>query len=111
MPAPVYSTRFTVQQGLNGIGTTITVPAGYVYVVKQLTVYADPTLGTARAFFRDLVSGATLFSAAVPIGTPGWFGFYGTLVFETGQTFRWETSTILTDAMDVGAWGFALTTP
>lgn len=105
----VYSTHFYSAQGLSGAGTTITVPANHVYVVKQLTFYSDPTLGTCRGFFRDLGSGATLFAGAAKIVTPTWEGFFGTLVFEPGEQFRWEVSAFPTDGADVSISGFDLT--
>lgn len=110
MALPVYSTRFLVVQGLNGVTATITVPTGHTYVVKQLTFYANPTLVTVRAFFRDLVSGATLFSAGTPAGTPAWYGFYGAIVFPAGATFRWEASGGPVDGADLSASGYDLTT-
>jgi hypothetical protein len=109
LPLPVYSTRFQAYQGLNGNGPTITVPAGHTYVVKQLTCYMDPSLGVIRAFFRDLLSGATEFSCATTLLAPEWFGFFGTIVFEEGQDFRWEVSATLTDGADVSIHGFDLT--
>ncbi len=107
----VYSTKFYSFQGLNNPGTIITVPAGHVYVVKQLTFYSSAVLAPCRGFFIDVDSGATLFSAAVNAGTPGWFGFFGTLVFEPGQSFRWSVSAALTDGADVSAHGYDLVNP
>jgi len=105
---PIFSTGWIYQQGLNGQGNTITVPQGHVYIVKQLTFYANPLLSPARGFFRDLLSGATLFSAGTQAGTPGWFGFYGALVFNQGASFRWEVEAELTDGGDVYAGGYDL---
>jgi hypothetical protein len=79
-----------------------------VYVVKQLTFYSDPTVQAARGFFRDLDSGATLFAAATNPTVPGWFGFYGALVFEAARSFRWEADVGLTDGIDVYAGGYDL---
>ncbi len=108
MARPAYSRPFYAFQGLNNPGSTITVPAGRVYVVKQLTFYSSAILAPCRGFFRDLDSGATLFSAAVAPGTPGWFGFFGSLAFEAGASFRWEVSAALTDGADVYAGGYDL---
>lgn len=83
-------------------------PTGHVFIVKQLTWYSNPFLGTTRGFFRDLGSGATLFSCATQAGTPGWFGFYGALAFPAGRSFRWETSATATDGADIYAGGYDL---
>lgn len=105
----VFSASFITQQGLNGNSSTVTVPAGHTYVIKQLTWYSNPLLTPTRGFFRDLGSGATFFSCATVTGTPAWFGFYGALVFPEGSSFRWEVSAALTDGADVYAGGYDLT--
>lgn len=104
-----FSVPFIKVQGLTGSSPTVVVPSGHVYVVKQLTLYANPTLAPARGFFRDLGSGATLFSAGTQAGTPGWFGFFGSLTFVAGESFRWEAGVTLGDAVDVYAGGYDLT--
>jgi hypothetical protein len=109
--ARLFSKRFSCEVGVNGNGITTVVPAGHVYVVKQLTFYANPVFGPLRAFFRDLGSGATVFAASAFDGTPNWEGFYGAIVFPAGASFRWETATFFTDAADVSASGYDLTTP
>lgn len=108
MASSVYSRQFFAWQGLNGHGTTIVVPTGTVYIVKQVTIYANGLLGTVRTFFRDLDSGATLFTGQASEGVPSWFGFYGALVFEPGASFRFEVSAIGTDGADVYAGGYSL---
>lgn len=109
MSRAVYSARFIAVQGLTGSSSSVVVPTGHVYVVKQLTMYTNPTFAPARGFFVDETSGATLFSAATAAGTPGWFGFFGSLVFDEGQAFHWKASISGTDAIDVGAFGYDLT--
>lgn len=108
MARPVYSVQLLSSQGLNGAGPSVTVPVGFTYVVKQLTFYADPFLGPVRGFFRHVDTGASFFACATNAGVPGWFGFYGALVFEEGETFRWETSAFGTDGADVSAHGYRL---
>lgn len=98
---------------MNGASSTVEVPQGHTYVVKQLTFYSNPTLETVRGYFRDLQTGATLFSCAAPVtldagAQPAWFGFYGALVFHEGYTFRWEVHAGLTDGADVYAGGYDL---
>jgi len=108
---PIYSAGWIYQQGLNGASSTITVPQNHTYIIKQLTWYSNPSLGAARGFFRDLLTGATLFSCGTQAGTPGWFGFYGAIVLAEGSSFRWEVSATLTDGADVYAGGYDLINP
>lgn len=111
MARQLYSTRFIALQGLQATSASVTVPAGHVYVVKQITMYMDPNFGTTRAFFQDDVSGAALFSGATNIGTPAWFGFYGAIVFEPGDGFHFHVAASPTDGCDVYAGGYDLTLP
>jgi hypothetical protein len=111
MPRPVYSTQFYAFQGLSGTGASITVPAGHVYVVKQVTMYASPLLGQTAVFFQDDVSGAALFASRFNIDAGGWAGLFGTLVFEAGQGFHFQVNASLTDSADVSAHGYDLTNP
>jgi hypothetical protein len=108
MSRSIFSTRFLAQQGLAGTGASITVPAGHVYIVKQVTLYSNPLLGQVHAFFEDDTSGAALFSAGWNPGTPAWFGLYGALVFEEGQGFHFQVDVTAGDACDVYAGGYDL---
>lgn len=84
---------------------------GFVYVVKQVTMYCDPTLSTPRYFFEDDTSGAALFADATNPGQPKWSGFYGALVFEAGQGFHFQVSSSTLETADVYAGGYVLTAP
>lgn len=106
----LFSTPWIRHQGLQGVSETVLVPEGHVYVVKQLTLYTNPLFGPARGYFRDLESGATLFSAGTTGESPGWFGFYGALTFRPGESFRWEANVNATDGIDVYAGGYDLLT-
>jgi hypothetical protein len=108
---PIYSAGWIYERGLNGAGATIVVPENHTYIIKQLTFYSNPLLSPARGFFRDLLTGASLFSCGTQAGTPGWFGFYGALVFAEGSEFRWEVEAELTDGADVYAGGYDLINP
>jgi len=108
MAAPVYSTRFIAVQGLSGTGGSVTVPSGFVYVVKQITFYMASTFGPMTAFLEDDASGAALFSGKVNPGTPEWFGFFGQLVFESGQAFHMQVDAVPGDSADVYCGGYAL---
>jgi hypothetical protein len=107
----VYSTRFYAAQGLSGTGPSVVVPTGLVYVVKQLTIYVDPTTLPTRVYFQDDDSGAALFTGAQTAGNPEWFGFYGALVFESGQGFHWQVDAGPGDGADVYCGGYVLTLP
>jgi hypothetical protein len=109
MARQVFSRRFIAVQGLHTSTTPIVVPAGHVYVIKQLTMYANPLVQPARGFFRDVGSGAALFSAGTNAGTPGWFGFFGSLAFEPGDSFQWHAEVGIGDDIDVYAGGYDLT--
>lgn len=109
MTQPIYSARFIAQAGLSGTGAPVTVPSGFVYVVKQVTIYMDPSFGVSRAFFQDGRSGAALFSSGTNIGTPLWAGFYGALVFEVGDSFHFQVDVSGSDGADVYAGGYVLT--
>lgn len=109
--AQLYSRRFIVAHGLSGSSAAVVVPTGRVYIVKQLTAYMSSTLGTIDAFFHDLGSGAALFHAGVSAGGGGWFGFYGALVFEAGDSFGWDVSVTLGESADVFASGYDLSSP
>lgn len=111
MASPVYSMRFIVDPGLSGLGTLVTVPAGYVYVVKQVTVYGDAALTDINGFFEDAGSGAALFDGLIPSGSNGWAGFYGQLVFNAGDSFQFNVVTGLGQSADCGAFGYGLTSP
>lgn len=107
----LYSVSFIKVQGLSGTTAPIVVPDGHRYVVKQLTMYTNPFVQPARGFFRDVGSGAALFSGGTQAGTPAWFGFYGAIVFEPGESFEWYADTGLGDAIDVYAGGYDLLGP
>jgi len=107
----LYSVRFIAVQGLNGDSYDVTVPVGHVYVVKQLTAYSNPTLGPWAANFHCVTTGETRFSAGGPDGAREWEGFYGALVFEEGETFRWTSYVTPTDGVDVYAGGYDLLSP
>lgn len=107
----VYSRRFYAAQGLSGTGTSVVVPVGHVYVVKQVTIYMDPSFGILRAYFQDGASGAALFSGGQSPGNPEWFGFYGQLVFEPGDSFHFQVTGTPGDSADVYAGGYDLSLP
>lgn len=108
MSRAIYSVRFLAQQGLAGTGVSVTVPAGHVYVVKQVTMYCNPLLSQTTMFFQDDTSGAALFSGGVNPGSGEWFGLYGALVFEEGQGFHFQVDSSTSESADVYAGGYDL---
>jgi hypothetical protein len=111
MAHTVFSKRFITAAGVSGTGPSVTVPAGHVYVVKQVTMYMDPSFGIIRAFFQDDASGAALFSEGTNIGTPLWAGLFGSLVFEPGDAFHFQVNGFLGDSVDCYAGGYDLLLP
>lgn len=108
--ASIYSTSFIAQQGVNG-STSLDVPAGWLYVVKQLTFYASSSSTTIRGFFMNEFTGATLFAAASETGAdllpkPTWAGFYGQLVFGPETRMTWKIDADPLEHADVSAHGF-----
>lgn len=60
MAAPVYSTLFIAADGFT-ISTGYVVPAGFVAVVRDCTIYIDGSLANTAADVRDLATGAFVF--------------------------------------------------
>jgi hypothetical protein len=106
--ASVFSKPFIVAQGVSGVTSTVTVPAGHTYVVKQLTCYSNP-LSPLTAFFESTTMGTpAIFFAGFPGAAAAWFGFYGAIAFEEGQSFRWAVNAGIGDGADVYAGGYDL---
>lgn len=108
MATPIFSKRFLAHQGLTGTGPSVIVPAGHVYIVKQITIYILPSFGPLKVYFQDDASGAALFTGQQSIGNPEWFGFYGALVFEAGDGFHFQVDAFPGDGGDVYAGGYDL---
>lgn len=108
MASRIFSRPFYVKQGLSGTGPSIIVPAGHVYVVKQVTMYASP-LAVTTVFFEHEPSGAALFSTRFNIDAGGSTFFYGAIAFEAGEGFHFQVnSDPLGEAADVYAGGYDL---
>lgn len=111
-PFPIYSDHFFVIQGLNGTSATLTVPDDEVWVVKQITMYATPLVGTVHVFFHHTDYGATLFSHLFTGAEEGNVQFFGSLAFRSGESMDFHVSTTdPTDAADVYAGGYRLMGP
>lgn len=83
------------------------VPAGRVYVVKQVVIYGSTFVNTA-AFFEDETTGAALVSIRFTIDQGGSFFFFGDLTFEPGQGFHFQVNNAVGEACDVYAGGYDL---
>lgn len=91
----IFSTRFLTSPGLLGRSSSWIVDEGTVVIVKQLTAYMSSSGPTIRVWLEDDATGAALWSCASPSSSvglpePAWFGFYGALVFEAGQSFSFR---------------------
>lgn len=107
----IYSKRFVAVQGLSGTGASVICPAGRVYIVKQLTIYASPLLGLTTVFFEDDASGAALWAQDATIGSPVSGTFFGSFVFTAGEGFHYQVDNGFGEAADVYAGGYDLSAP
>lgn len=97
--------------GLNGSGSSVFVPTGHVYVVKQLAAYASSSGSQVNVFFQDDTSGAALWRHNVPAVNAGWGGYYGAFVFGEGDGFHFQVDADPFDHADVFCSGYDLTGP
>jgi hypothetical protein len=109
--ANVYSTAFIRARGVSGLSPTITVPHGFVYLVRFLSVYANSTAGIS-VNFRDDTLGATW-----------WHKEWGTFdnhsvvedvryAFAESERFNFEVLSVGPgEHADVFCGGYALTLP
>lgn len=110
MPRTIYSRSFIAQAGLTGRGASVIVPAGFVYVVKDVTVYAGRSAVPIDVFFEHEPSGAALLHTVNGIGGGIDTQWAVGLVFEAGEGFHFQVDNPLgTEHADVSAAGFALT--
>lgn len=107
MPLPVYSRRFLCQAGLTGRGASVVVPAGRVYIVREVTIYCS-TFSTTAIFFEDDTTGAALIRGTATVELGLWFAFYGAFVFEPGQGFHFQVNNGVGESADVYAGGYDL---
>lgn len=107
----VYSFGMINHQGATGDEARVTVPHGFVFVVKMITVFSTPSFGTVGVFFRSYTSGCAFWhdkvtplselSRQVPL----------TIAFNEGEEFGFRVVHAIGDAADVYAGGYALTLP
>jgi len=107
-----YSAPLLVQKGVQGAGTPVTVPSGFVYVVKMVASYAAPVFNDVNvAFHHDTADTIlwivkhSLFGHSSEWAAPLFF------VFNPGEAFSFHVGSSGTDAADVYAGGYVLTIP
>jgi hypothetical protein len=103
--AAVYSVKFFELHGLNGV-SSVTVPAGHNYIVRDLDVYCDNS-GAGGTFFFKGNQSQTIWhlSLAAFATTDG--QWRGRQVFPAGQSF----SVVADTNSDVTVSGYDLTLP
>jgi len=89
----------------------VTVPHGFVFVVKMWTVFATPDLGTTQVFFECFDDNVTFAKYQAGITSEINSQVFGTIVFNEGETFGFRVVSNAGEAADVSASGFALTLP
>jgi len=112
--ARVYSFGMIRKRGATGTDAQVTVPHGFVFSVKMVTVFSTPSFGPLGVFFECLDDGCAF---------GHWHAFLDgeinvqqplTIVFNEGETFGFRVVTpggVGSDAADVSASGFALALP
>jgi len=112
--ARVYSFGMISHRGATGTDAQVTVPHGFVFVVKCVTIFSTPSFGPLGVFFERLDNGCAY---------GHWSAFLDgeineqvnlTATFNEGETFGFRVVTpggVGGDAADVSASGFALSLP
>lgn len=109
--ARVYSFGMIRAHASPGHDATVTVPHGFVFVVKMFTVFASPDLGTTGVFFEcfdDHVAFAHFqagLTSEINEQVPC------TITFNEAETFGFRVVSNAGEAADVSASGFALSLP
>lgn len=109
--ARVYSFGMIRAHASPGHDAKVTVPHAFVFVVKMITVFASPDLGTTGVFFQCFDDGVSFahYQAGVTSEivelTPC------TITFNEGETFGFRVVSNAGESADVSASGFALSLP
>jgi len=107
----VYSFGMIRKQGATGSEARVTVPHGFVFVVKMITVFSTPSFGPIGVFFQSFDDDCAIWhgdafalgeiNAQVPL----------TVTWNEGETFGFRVVHNIGDAADVQASGYALSLP
>lgn len=111
MPAPVYSRPFIRQKGLAGLGDVIVVPAGFVYVVKFLSVYANPGLDEVKVGFKHMSTDQVLWFQHIGVGEQDSRQLACTIAFVPTESFAFSVGSDHGAEADVFAGGYQLAAP
>lgn len=109
--AHVYSFGMIRAHASPGANAQVTVPDGFVFVVKCFTAYASPTFGDTRVFFESMDDHVALWSDEVGRGSHIVAVVPCTITFNEGETFGFRVVSNYGESADVSASGFALTLP
>jgi hypothetical protein len=108
MPRPVYSRPFIRTKGLSGPGDVILVPDGFVYVVRQLSVFADAPSGGAEVWFEHHSTDQTLWYQKIGAFTADSRQLDCRFTFFPSESFRFRTPGGSSGPVDVYAGGYQL---
>lgn len=108
MARPVYSTPFLVHAGLSGTGQSLTVPVGHTYIIKFLSTYASPIIGSTVVFLEHEPTGAALWQTGVVLGDAPYHSEDVTIAFLEGEGFHFQVNADAGNAADVYAGGYDL---
>lgn len=107
MPAPVYSSRFIQQVGLDS-SASFAVPSGFIAVVRDLDAYCNATIGFANLFMEGAI-GQTIAWHSWEVTTQDQFQWRGRQVLEPGETLTVVADTGVGVGIDVTVSGYLLT--
>lgn len=111
MARPVYSRPFIRTKGLHGDGDLITVPDGYYYVVRTVTMYCNAGADTIQCALKHAsVDSVLLFKQWLPGDRTG-VVFDVHIAFTNDESFRFSVGTLAGGGVDVFAGGYQLLAP
>ena len=109
MAAPVYSRPFIRTKGLAGDGDLVVVPAGYVYVVKFLSVYGNAGLDHLDIAFKHASTDQILWFQHIGLEERDSRQLACTFAFFNTESFRFVVGSDHRASADVFAGGYQLT--
>lgn len=109
--ARVYSFGMIRAKPSPGHDATVTVPHGFVFVVKCFTVFASPDLGTTGVFFQSFDDNVAFWHHQAGLTSEIVEIVPCTITFNEGETFGFRVVSNAGESADVSASGFALALP
>lgn len=111
MATRVYSRPFISLKGLKG-DASVTVPAGHVWVVRAITIYAHTILDTISAAFKDFDQDSVVFYADWSPGQRNSVYADVHMAFDSFTSFGFAIGAdVLSDGADVYCGGYDLLKP